>query len=155
MACHCSAPSHYLNQCLLIEYWNSKEKFWCNLYQCKEIFMQKITFENVCKMAGTLFQPQYVNTLRLSIVTFCKISIATVWIHPNSKKSTIHMILIVAWHMNHRSRSTLTKVMAYCLMTPSHYLNQCQLIVSKVLPCGIHLGPLLLTWFNFNPSMDK
>ena len=23
-----------------------------------------------------------------------------------------------------------------------------------ILPFGIHLGPLLLTWFNFNPSMD-
>ena len=32
-----------------------------------------------------------------------------------------------------RSGSTLAQVMACCLTTPSHYLNQCWLIVSKVL----------------------
>ena len=31
-----------------------------------------------------------------------------------------------------RSGSTLAKVMAWCLMAPSHYLNQCWLIISKV-----------------------
>ena len=33
----------------------------------------------------------------------------------------------------HRSGSTLAQVMAYFLMAPSHYLNQCWLIISKVL----------------------
>ena len=33
----------------------------------------------------------------------------------------------------HRSGSTLVQVMAWCLMAPSHYLNQCWLIISKVL----------------------
>ena len=32
----------------------------------------------------------------------------------------------------HRSGSTLSQVMACCLMAPSHYLNQCWLIFSKV-----------------------
>ena len=32
----------------------------------------------------------------------------------------------------HRSRSTLAQVMACCLTTPSHYLNQCWLIMSEV-----------------------
>ena len=31
------------------------------------------------------------------------------------------------------SRSTLAQVMACCLMTPSHYLNQCWLMISEVL----------------------
>ena len=31
-----------------------------------------------------------------------------------------------------RSGSTLAQVMAFCLMAPSHYLNQCWLIISKV-----------------------
>ena len=35
------------------------------------------------------------------------------------------------WHW--RSWSTLVQVMACCLMAPSHYLNQCWLIISKVL----------------------
>ena len=32
----------------------------------------------------------------------------------------------------HGTRSTLAQVMACCLMAPSHYLNQCWLIISKV-----------------------
>ena len=31
----------------------------------------------------------------------------------------------------HRSGSTLAQVMAYCLAAPSHYLNQCWLIISN------------------------
>ena len=34
------------------------------------------------------------------------------------------------WH--HGSASTLAQVMACCLMAPSHHLNQCWLIISKV-----------------------
>ena len=41
-----------------------------------------------------------------------------------------------SWHIDatrcHRSGSTLTQVMACCLTTPSHYLTECWLIVSKV-----------------------
>ena len=37
----------------------------------------------------------------------------------------------------HRSGSTLVQVMACCLMAPSHYLNQCWLIISEV--CDNHL----------------
>ena len=33
----------------------------------------------------------------------------------------------------HKSGSTLAQVMACCLKSPSHYLNQCWLIISKVL----------------------
>ena len=36
----------------------------------------------------------------------------------------------VIWR--HRSGSTLVQVMACCLTAPSHYLNQCWLIISKV-----------------------
>ena len=32
----------------------------------------------------------------------------------------------------HRSESTLIQVMACCLMAPSHYLNQCWLVISEV-----------------------
>ena len=36
----------------------------------------------------------------------------------------------IRWH---RSGSTLAQVMGCCLTAPSHYLNQCWLIISKVL----------------------
>ena len=32
----------------------------------------------------------------------------------------------------HRSRSTLAQVMACCLVTPSHYLNQCWLLINEL-----------------------
>ena len=38
----------------------------------------------------------------------------------------------------HRSWSTLSQVMACCLTAPSHYLNQCWLIISEAFNCGIH-----------------
>ena len=37
----------------------------------------------------------------------------------------------------HKSMSTLAQVMAWCLTAPSHYLNQCWLIISRVLPRAI------------------
>ena len=42
-----------------------------------------------------------------------------------------------------RSGSTLAQVMACCLTAPSHYLNQCWLIISIVRPSGIHLRAIL------------
>ena len=35
------------------------------------------------------------------------------------------------WH--HKIQSTLVQFMAWCLMAPSHYLNQCWLIINEVL----------------------
>ena len=44
------------------------------------------------------------------------------------------------WHSDaiwwHRSRSTLVQLMACCLTAPSHYLNQCWLIIIKVQWCS-------------------
>ena len=54
------------------------------------------------------------------------------WCH-----ESVHIVLLnslwpsdVIWRQ--RSRSTLTRVMACCLTAPSHYLNQCWLIISGV-----------------------
>ena len=54
----------------------------------------------------------------------------------------------------HRSRSTLAQVMTCCLTAPSHYLNQCWLIISKVLqhsPEGNFAGnaPDIYHWYDF------
>ena len=41
------------------------------------------------------------------------------------------------WHSSaiwqHRSGSTLVQIMAWCLMAPGHYLNQCWLLINRVL----------------------
>ena len=50
---------------------------------------------------------------------------------------------------NTSDKSTLVKVMAWHHQAPAiTWAN-----VDPNLCC--HMGPLLLTWFNFNPSMDK
>ena len=35
--------------------------------------------------------------------------------------------------LTHRSGPTLAQAMAFCLMTPNHHLNQCQVIIKGVL----------------------
>ena len=41
----------------------------------------------------------------------------------------------------HRTGSTLAQVMAWCLMAPSHYLNQCWCIISRVLHHSLNSSP--------------
>ena len=60
----------------------------------------------------------------------------------------------------HRTGSTLPRVMACCLLTPSYYLNQCWLIISEVLwgspasnfTMSPHATPL---WNEFEPDTFK
>ena len=66
------------------------------------IFYQGNTFEIGCKILAILFRPQCLNSLWCDVI----------W-----------------WQ---RSWSTLTQVMAWCLSAPSHYLNQCWLIINDV-----------------------
>ena len=81
------------------------------------------------------------NSLRLS--AWCKLSSS--YGHPGNRMPLFtfakgvgkhciqltHCVLVTAiWP--HRSGSTLAKVMAWCLMAPSHYLNQCWLLI-----CGV------------------
>ena len=68
-----------------------------------------------------------------------------IWRHRSGKEtenwprySKFHLqVLNTLWPSDviwpHRSRSTLAQVMACCLMAPSHYLNQCWLLISEVL----------------------
>ena len=57
-------------------------------------------------------------------------------------KRNVHIYLLISTVMElrpgddiwgHRSRSTLTQVMACCLTAPSHYLSQCLPFINKVL----------------------
>ena len=82
------------------------------------IKIQRFSFEkmhlkmlSLYKMAATLFQLQHVQILSLHINSLWPI--------------------YVIWRQG--SRSTLGQVMASCLMAPSHYLNQCWLMISEVL----------------------
>ena len=75
------------------------------LIQIFNIFIKENAFESVvCEMSAILSRPQCVNTLWPSDII-----------------------------RRQGNESTLAQVMACCLTAPSHYLNQCWLIISKVL----------------------
>ena len=62
-------------------------------------------------------------------------------------KAISHLLVNSLWPSDaiwwQGSRSTLVQVMACCLMAPSHYLNQCWLIITKVQWCS-HLRTISL-----------
>ena len=81
-----------------------------NLNRNQYIFFHENATENVVwKMTAILSQPRYVKCSGF-INSLCPSD--AIWCH--------------------RSGSTLAQVMACCLMAPSHYLNQCWLIISEV-----------------------
>ena len=63
-----------------------------------------------------------------------------VWYITNGLKSHFHLHCMTKFNplrptdaiLRHRSGSTLAQVMACCLTAPSHHLNQCCIIISKV-----------------------
>ena len=55
---------------------------------------------------------------------------------------SVNSVLLSDTIWRHRSRSPLVQVMACCLMAPSHYLNQCWLLIIW--------GSMAFTWEEFN-----
>ena len=99
------APSHYLNQGWVIVIWTLRNKHRWNINQNTNISIHKNASEIiVCEMSSILSR---------------------------GDEST-HCGLVTSYG-DTGSRSTLAQVMACCLMAPSHYLNQCWLMISEVL----------------------
>ena len=111
MACWLRAPSHYLNQCWLVMskvQWHSSE----------DIIMRRLYMALNARTAVP----------KISIIQLAKlseISLLESW-KVNSSLGSSDAILL--W----RSWWTLVRVMAWWLRAPSHYLNQCWLVMSKV-----------------------
>ena len=103
----CSVQTYYLNQCWLIGNWALRNKILWKFNLKTKLIFQENAFKIkkvTCKMPAILFFPQCVNSLwRTSDVIF-----------------------------RHKCGSTLAQIMACCQETPSHYLNQCWLIISEV-----------------------
>ena len=110
--------SHYLKQCWLIVWRTTGNRFQGN----QNTTIQKILFQNViCRMAAILLSSQCVNSNQ---------HMAQITVHgPHTVNSLWPSDAI--WQ--HKSGSTLAQVMACCLTAPSHYLNQCWLLISKAL----------------------
>ena len=141
------SPIHYLNQYWVIVNWTLMNKFqWSFQIKTKKTLF--ISSENiVCEMAAPscpvgddLMHFQY-----LSSNTFWKL-----WCIPLNPGIGHGFIILCVKLLNcainllnslwpsdiicrHRTGSTLDQVMACCLAAPSHCLNQCWLIISKVL----------------------
>ena len=60
------------------------------------------------------------------------------WDIPMGHVGCQSLLRLLSWYSTWEqgSRSTLAQVMACCLMAPSHYLNQCWLIITKVQWCS-------------------
>ena len=66
MACACSAPSHYRNQCWNIVNWTLRNKLQWNFNRNSDIFFQDNSLESVvCEMAAILSRPQCVKSFPL------------------------------------------------------------------------------------------
>ena len=58
-----SAPSHYLNQCLVIVHWNLRNKLQWNFNQNTKLFIRENAFENIiCEKAAILSRGRWVNS---------------------------------------------------------------------------------------------
>ena len=100
----CLVPSHYLNQYWFIVNWILRNKL-CEILIRIQTFPLKTMY---LKMASAKWHPF---CLGLYVLTHCG---------------------LVTPYGTMRTRSVLAQVMAYCLTAPSHYLNQCWLIIGEV-----------------------
>ena len=115
-------PSHYLNKWRVIVRWTLRNKLQWNFNQNTKLFIDENASENiVCKMAAILSRERWVNNSCHQIRCYI------MWIIMDFNSLRPGDAI---WR--HRSGSTLAQVMAWCLAAPSHYLNQCWLIISKV-----------------------
>ena len=111
MACYIMAPNHYMNQCWIIiseVLWYSPEG-------------------NFTGNAQDIYYLSFMWVWNWSIQGYRLISWDK-WVNSLWPSNAM-------WR--HRSGSTLAQVMACCLTAPSHYLNQCWLVINGF--CGIHM----------------
>ena len=123
-----------------LESWN--QLFWPQL-----LFFQSFLKCTICANSYRCFRFLKCNPLTCLDLEFHEISIMSSWglceFGPRSWSSTILtktglfpcLVSVTDWPPVWlcRSWSTVVEVMAWCLMAPSHYLNQCWLVINKFL----------------------
>ena len=89
----------------------------------------------ICTMHGNSRKSSKIQSYTYLAVTIVKLRNFTSEIGLRNIQ-LIHILVNSLWRSDaiwrQRSGSTLARVMACCLTTPSHYLNQCWLIISEV-----------------------
>ena len=169
-------PSHYLNQCWNIVNLNLRNKSQWSLKWNWYIFIHENTFENVVwKMVAILSRPQCVKVILIlaTLVVICKYKIQIPTFSNNllldviidSTSSWLKIMVVqnnlfllqkdsiskLLWRSDttwqHWTWSTLSQVMACCLMAPSYYLNQSWPIMNEGLislyQCSMYSASLL------------
>ena len=134
MACNLTAASHFRNQCWLIIndacYRLAEGNF---TETVPDITLYKVCKNYIFENTATSPRGQWVDLMERLIVTIYHIS-------NGHQGMSWHKLITytnslwpsdVIWRQG--SRSTMARVMACCLMAPSHYLNQCWLMISEVL----------------------
>ena len=94
----------------------------------------------LCKMQDEQIFPFHYEEFQLPVLSLCwemiaKTNIFFIFLYINSTHgvNTLWPSDNKWWH---KSGYTLSQVVACCLMAPSHYLNQCCLIISKIQCCS-------------------
>ena len=143
-----TAPSPYLNQCWLI----ISEIFWPSLegnftmmsildMSMKIVFLNlqwHITGANHLSFKHATNYPMQALSVSWACLPkdFVSVVILIAYTHSMCRKNLCTYLCFSLWPsdtiLQHRSGSTLSQVRAWCLMAPSHYINQCWLIITEV-----------------------
>ena len=100
------------------------------IFQCHDVFMYPVFAKQSSPAYFAVFTYTYWNGLEQIWEDMCHSPMASrAIINTTSQFNSLGSSDAIWWQ---KSGSTLTQVMACCLTAPSHYLNQCWLIISKV-----------------------
>ena len=128
-----------LNQCWMIVNWTLGDKRQWNFKQNTKFFIHENAFENiVCKMVAILSRGRWVNWDLYMIV-------AADWTDGVCGCIYCSWNSIVKLCVKKRAGSILVQVMTCWLMTPSHYLDQCWLIMIENTHLCIYLSSMIVS----------
>ena len=103
--------------------YNRRSLYWEDVW----IFNSLTPYQN-----GRHFRRQLICIIRYELAVLIHMSLRHILRGPVNNTSLSNSLRPSDTIWRHRSGSTLAQVMACCLTAPSHYLNQCWLIISKV-----------------------
>ena len=151
-----SAPIHYLNQCCFIVNCALRNKLQWNINQNTKLVINEnaseyIVWEMVAIWCqGRWVKKQWVNHMSASSLCICNANFMSTlpvnvlaWTRISLTANVkIFTILTNRWHLYFMRQQARSHAVAYFTITLLMFPFNWQ-------------EPLLLTWFNFNPSMDK
>ena len=127
--------SHYLNQWWIIVRWTPRNKLHWNLKKKNQnIHVNKMHLKMLSAKCQLFCLGHNVLIETFSTISMKDTDCIVVLLAGDKYDLIIFNLLwpsdAVWWH---KYLSTLAKIIAWCLMAPSHYLNQCWLLISEVL----------------------